>query len=505
METIVQPVDIPPAQEAQPGAVVRRLFCFPVLLGALLVAGGLVVARFNLADPDMWSHAATGREILATRTFPTADAYSFTASGNASMAFEWLGDVMLAEAADRGGFKALLVLLYVLAASLTVLLYYYACQRCGNSKAAFVACAAVLPLASAFFTPRPQLLGYVFLLITLICLERFRQGRTKALWILPAVFVLWVNTHGSFVLGLIAFGVYWASGLAGFEAGGLKAERWTPGQRQQLALAFLLSLVALAVTPYGTQVAGFTLHVIFNAPIGMSHITEYQPLGASGELLKFFLAMLLPFLLAQVALWPGYRLEEVVLLVGGIYGACTHSRLLFFFAVVFAPLLASLLSRWVPGYEPAKDHHGANAVLLVLLTLALTRFLPSPQAWEQEVARKYPVRAVDYLQQHPVPGPMFNPYAWGGYLMWRWGPQHRLFIDGRSQLYEDAGVFGDYLRMTALDRGTLLLMRKYGLKACLVERQSPLATLLSTLPDWERIYQDDLSTIYVCKRASGVS
>jgi hypothetical protein len=497
--TAVQPVDTELAPVLGLRIILRRAFSFPVLLGVFLVAAALIVARFNWTDPDMWSHAATGREILATRTFPTTDAYSFTASGNPSMAFEWLGQVMLAEAARHGGLKGLLALLCILAACLTVLLYYYAYQRCANSKAAFVACAAVLPLASAFFTARPQLLGYALLLITLICLEHFRQGRTRALWILPVLFALWVNTHGSFVLGLIVFGVYWASGLVGFEAGGLKAERWTPEQRRHLALAFLLSVAALAITPYGTQVAGFTLHVIFNAPIGMSHITEYRPLGASGELLKFFLVALLPFLLAQAALWPSYRLEEVILLVGGIYGACTHSRLLFFFAVVFAPLLARLLARWVPKYEAAKDRYGLNALLVVLLAVTLARFLPSRQDLEQEAASKYPTRAVDWLREHPVPGPMLNPYGWGGYLMWRWGPQHRLFIDGRSQLYEESGVFRDYLRMTGLDRDTLLLTHKYGLKACLLERQSPLATLLNELPEWERIYQDELSAIFVCK------
>ncbi len=107
------------------------------------------MARFNLADPDMWSHAATGREILATHSFRTTDAYSFTASGNESYVFEWPGQVTIAKVAGRWGLKGLLVLLWVLAACLTVLLYYYAYQRCGNSKAAFVACAAILPLASA--------------------------------------------------------------------------------------------------------------------------------------------------------------------------------------------------------------------------------------------------------------------------------------------------------------------------------------------------------------------
>ena len=502
MSTLVQPtIEIETPRASGFARALHKTFSFPVLLGAFLVAAALIVARFNLPDPDMWSHVATGQEILTTRAFPTTDAYSFTASANASLAFEWLGEVMLAEVARYGDLKGVLALLYVLTTALTVLLYYYAYQRCGNCKAAFVACAAVLPLASAFFTPRPQLLGYVFLLITLICLERFRQGRRKVVWVLPGLFVVWVNAHPTFVLGLFVVGLYWVSGLVDFEVGGLKAERWTEQDRRLLTLVFLLSLLGLMVTPYGTRLAASPLDVLLHSPLGIAHITEYQPLGASGELLKFFLALLLPFLLAQVVVRPTYRLEEVVLLVGSIYGACVHSRLLFFFALVFAPLLARLLSRWVPNYEAAKDRPALNAALMILLAFTFARFLPSRKDLEEEVARKYPARAVDYLRQHPVPGPMLNPYGWGGYLMWRWGPQHRIFIDGRSQLYEEAGVFRDYLRMTALDRDTLLLMRKYGLNACLIERESPLATLLGSLPDWERVYQDDLSIIVVRKGA----
>jgi hypothetical protein len=61
-----------------------------------------------------------------------------------------------------------------------------------------------------------------------------------------------------------------------------------------------------------------------------------------------------------------------------------------------------------------------------------------------------PQRAVPYLDQQAVAGPTFNPYGWGGYLMWKWGPNHRVFIDGRSELYEEAGVYGDYLRIVDL-------------------------------------------------------
>ena len=132
---LVQPtIEIEAPRASGFTTALHKTFSFPVLLGAFLVAAALIVARFNLPDPDMWSNAATGREILTTRTFSTTDAYSYTASGNASLAFEWLGQVMLAKAAGYGGLKGLLALLYVLTTALTALLYYYAYQRCGTTS-----------------------------------------------------------------------------------------------------------------------------------------------------------------------------------------------------------------------------------------------------------------------------------------------------------------------------------------------------------------------------------
>ncbi len=495
-----------------PGGALRKVFSFPVLLGALLVAGvcaGIYMnlqevptlppghTRVSIIEGDTWFHILVGEDLLKTHRWPTADSYSFTAYGNPSMAFEWLGQVGMAVVYHVGGLRALTASVVALAAILMLLVYYYAWLRSGNSKSAFVACALVLPLASPFFTLRPQLLGYIFLAITLICLEHFRQGGRKALWALPVVFVLWVNTHGSFVLGLVVLAVYWVGGLVDFEIGGLKAERWTEGERRQLALVFLLSLLGLTVTPYGTRVAGFTVHVILHAPLGMAHIVEYRPLGAAGGLLKFFLALLLLFILGQVVVRPSYRLEEMVLLLGTIYGACVHMRVLLFFVLVFTPLLAGLLARWVPPYNVAKDRYILNTVLMGLTVVALARFFPSRQEMERVVACAFPRGAVDYLRRHPVGQRMFNNDLWGAYLIRSLGHEHRIFIDGRSQLYEEAGVFGDYLRIIDVDRDTLHLLSKYGVDACLIERDAPLATLLAALPHWKRVYEDELSVVFV--------
>ena len=154
-----------------------------------------------------------------------------------------------------------------LAATATVLLYYYAYVRCGDWKAACVATGLLLPIATVIFTLRPQLFGYIFLLVTLICLERFRQGHSRSLWILPPLFLIWVNTHGTFVFGLAAIGVYFASGLVSFQLGNLVAEPWTARQRKQLLFISFLCGLATLVTPYGSQLAAYPVLMATTQPL----------------------------------------------------------------------------------------------------------------------------------------------------------------------------------------------------------------------------------------------
>src|SRR5712692_377323 len=116
----------PPARSLTLRALLRKAFSFPVLLGGLLVAGTFVGARANLADPDTWWHITVGKQILSEWRWPTTDPYSFTVSGTHWMAYEWLGEVVMALAARSSGLRGPTALLVALSGGLLLLLYYYA-------------------------------------------------------------------------------------------------------------------------------------------------------------------------------------------------------------------------------------------------------------------------------------------------------------------------------------------------------------------------------------------
>jgi hypothetical protein len=378
-----------------------------------------------------------------------------------------------------------------------LLIYYYAWLKCKECKAAFIATVAVVPLAMLSMTVHPQLFGYAFLLMTLVCLERFQQGHRRALWLLPPVFLLWVNTHGSFVLGFMAIGLYWASGLVDFSWGGLHTERWALSDRIRLELAALISVLMLPITPYGTRLATVPVDYAFSLPGNMAHVQEWQPIDFSQWQGKWFLLLVIIFVLALLTLRLRCSLVETAFFLFAVYETCVHVRFAIVFAIIFAPMLAALITRWIDPYNRALDKYALNAVLILAMVFMWVRYYPSAADLEQKVVSNFPVEAVHYLRQHPLQGPMLNSYGFGGYLIWAKVPHQGVFIDGRGDLYERTGVFADFRRIVDLTPETQPLLRRYGIQSCLLQRSTPLANFLSADPHWTRVYQDDVAEMFV--------
>lgn len=482
-------------------ALLGKLISFPAMLGALLLGGVFWSLRMFVVDPDLWWHIKVGEGILATHHWPTTDPYSFTAAGQPWIAYEWLGEVLLAATQRLAGISGLDALLILLGFAVLVALYALATVRSGNAKAGFAATAILIMLATPSFSLRPQMLGYLFLILTLLALERFRQGKRKALWFLPILFLLWVNAHGSFVVGMGALAAYYIGGLWEFRAGDIESRRWLPAERQQLSLVFLLCLIALTITPYGTRLATYPFDMAFSQPINVANIQEWQsmPFNLPGG--ELFLALLLGFVIAQTTLRLKWRPDEFALFLVGTAAACLHLRFILIFVPFFAPLLATILARWTPPYSRAKDLFVVNATIMALVAAAMVYYFPSKATLQQSVSQTYPVEAVAYLRQHPVPGPMFNNYGFGGYLVWSMGPDQKVFLDGRGDVYERGGVLADYLHIAYLEPGAFGVLRNYGIQSCLVKRDEALATALGNSPEWKKVYADHLSVLFVRKDA----
>lgn len=483
-------------------SVLRRVFSFPAMMAALLAGGALVARRSFAIDPDIWWHIKTGQIIAATHHWPTVDPYSFTVAGQPWLSYEWLGDVIVGAAARIGGLVGMEILLVAMTAAILFALYAFATLRSGNSKAGFLTSAALLPLVAANSNLRPQMLGYLFLLLTLIAVERFRQGKTRAVWFLPLLMLVWINTHGSWEIGLGVIFLYWVCGIRAFRLGAVETRAWTPRERRNLSLVFLFCLAVLPITPYGTQLAAVPFRIASSVPLSLKFIMEWQPMPFNLLGGKMFLAAVLGFFALQFLFRFIWRAEELLLFFFGVATACLHARFLLLFVPFSAPLFATVLARWVPAYQKEKDKPILNAVIIAGVLAGIIFYFPGRGALQKDVADSFPVGAVNYLRQHDVPGPMFNAYGYGGYLVWAFGPERKVFIDGRSELYELGGVLNDYMHIQDLEPGAFTLLRNYGIQSCLLDRDQSLTTAMEALPDWQKVYSDNRSVILVRRSAS---
>lgn len=481
-------------------SVLQRIFSFAAMLGMILVVRLFFALRSFTIDPDVWWHIKIGQGILATHHWPTAETYSFTAAGQHWRAYEWLGEVLLAAIYRIGGLRSLGVLLIVLASIFALALYYYTSVRCGNPKAGFLVTLFLLTVTD-FCNLRPQMLGYIFLVLTLIILQRFRQGKRAAIWLLPPLMLVWVNTHGTWIIGLGTVGVYLACGLIGFRFGSVETSKWSAPDRIKLMSVLALSAVATVITPYGAGIARFPFQMS-SLPLNLANIEEWQPINFSLTGKTLFLILVLAFFIAQIVLRPRWRLEELGLFMFASVMPFIHMRFLALFVAYSAPVLVVILARWIPKYDRTKEMYAVNAAVIVALVALMVWHFPSRSDYQHDVEKTYPVAAVEYLNTHSVPGPMYNNYGFGGYLVFARGPEHKVYIDGRGEIYEPAGIMREYVQLGYLAPGSLAILDKHNIQSCLVAPKDALATALAVLPGWQKVYSDDVSILFVRRQSA---
>ena len=475
-------------------AGLKWAFSFPAMLAVCLIGRTFYEGRNFFVDPDLWWHIKVGQDLLRTHHFPTTDPYSWTVAGHPWIAYEWLGEIAFALVYRAGGVMALSTFLVALSSIIMLSLYWLTTVRSGNSKAGFVSAVILCSLAFGSFTARPQMFGYLFLILTLLVIEKFRQGVAWPLCALPLIFLAWVNTHGSFIIGIGVVVLSVVAGVFSFNLGNVEAVRWTRKQRIQLESALLFCLAVLPITPYGTQLAVYPFDMAFSQPINVASVNEWRPMAFDIAGGKIFLGLIVIFFILQVLFRFTWRLEEVILAVGGTVMACLHIRFILLFVPFFAPAFAVMLARWIPAYQRSKDKYLLNALLMTAAVVAMVHYWPTKKSLDAAVRKQFPVGAVQYLKEHPSSGKMLNSYGHGGYLVEAGLPT---FIDGRGDLYERGGIFGDYMNLTQFKPGAFGILRNYDISVCLLNRDEPLATALLESQNWQRVYIDEVSAIYV--------
>ena len=489
---------------ASPVHVFRRIFSYPVMLCSLLAMLAVLTVRLRFDDPDMWWHLKTGEVIWTTHTIPTTDLFSYTTHHHAWVPHEWLSELIIYGAYRWDGYSGLMLWLCLFTASILIAGYTLCSLYSGNAKVALVGALTIWLFGTIGFAVRPQMIGYLLLVVELLLLHLGQTRSPRWFFGLPPLFAIWVNCHGSFLLGFVLAGVVLVSSCFNFKSGLLVTAKWNTRNRRTLILALILSVLALFLNPLGIRQILYPLETMADPAMKFSAVLEWQPLQFSdGRSLAFLGVIGCIFILVIVRqtelLW-----HELLLLALGAWLAASHGRLLFVFGILAAPILSRLLSTAWDGYSAEQDRVLPNAILIAASGLIAFLAFPNVKNLRAQVEAHSPVKAVEFIKNHHLSGPMLNEWVDGGYLLWA-APENPVFIDGRGDIFEWTGVTGEFEKWTQLQNDPNVLLKKYGIRFCLLGRRSPMSTVMALLKDWTIIYEDKNSVIFSHTVTSGTA
>jgi len=488
--------------ESRPSIASRllpRIFSFPVFLGAILAGIVFHLANRGVADPDLWLHLRNTEHLLQTHQFMRADIYSYTARGAPWIDIEWLSEIAYYLAWKAWGLRGIFVLMAALIETVMLGIFYLSYLVSGNVKSAFIGSWIAMFLATVSFAPRSLLFGWIFLIALLAILWRYKAQGKDALWAIPPLFLVWINSHGTWLIGLVVFGIFITAGLFDGIGQTEPTPRWTPAQLRKLLLIAGVTVLALFVNPYGYKLVVYPFDLAYRQTVAVSMVQEWGSTDfheLRGKILLGSIFIVLTVTLLRKQRW---RVELFGLFLFAVYSAVSYVRFMFLAGIIFAPILARTLD-FVPEYERKKDKPVLNAVFVIAVIAFIVLRFPSESNLAQDVKAAYPVDAARQLQSltHGDGGRILNDYQWGGYLILNY-PDIPVFVDSRADVFEHQGVLKEYKRFLDL-KESLEVTDNYHIRYALLTSKSSQAYFLAHAPGWRTVYRDDVATIFANDR-----
>ena len=468
----------------------RRLFP----LAFFIMVFALAVRQSAYIDPDLWWHLQAGQDIVQSQSIPKVDIYSFTKAGSEWVAHEWLSEVIMYAIYQMSGWGGLL---FIFSALITITLYLTYRRSEGQPYVAALAILLAAASSSPLFGIRPQMITFLLAAIFIGMLTRYASdGQSRRLWWMVPLMVLWVNLHAGYALGLALIGLYIVSLVLD--------RKWSLVPR--LGLILIAATAVVPLNPNGFRMFSYPFETL-TSPSMAAFIEEW----ASPDFHKLMflpLALMLFILLAALALSARRPAAgELFLLLITAFGALRSARHIPIFALIAAPILARhvwniMLARgWDQRLMRAEAPAAGFALVFNLVFLIapaslgifrVAHFVANQPAYE---ARNYPQAAVNFLAEKQLPGPIYNRYGWGGYLIRRLHPNYPVYIDGRADVYGDS-FMTETLRTYDGHTNWRKPLERLGVRTVIIAPSAPLSSLLREDDSWTKVYEDRQAVIF---------
>jgi hypothetical protein len=456
-------------------------FTFDRLMATLLFLAIGLAALLMPAQNDTWWQLRAGREMWLTRQVLLRDTFSHTVYGAFWPNHEWLSQVLFYGTYAAGG----IVFVTIVSATAVTAAWLLVWRLTpGSTRSRFLLTSLAVVSASTIWSPRPQVLSFLLLALTmwLLCHRRYA-------W-LPIVFLLWANLHGAVVMGVVVL-------AAAFAAAAIEDRRRVPG----LAFAIVACVVATLATPLGLT---FWTEIPRSlARIRQLGIQEWDPPRlTTPSLIPFWL---LAVVLVGLVVARGRELSRDVdacrrgylticaCALGLLPLAFMAQRNVPTFLLLAVPAIAALISPGtsksaggVPLPGRASDRPRLNAAIMVVAGVLVSGTVVYAYAKPLDHLRWTPLPEASLAALRTCRGNLYNRYDEGGYLIW-FAPTHKVFLDGRQDPYP-VDLIKEQVRVES-SGDFESLFRRYDIHCAYVPADSLVSGRLSKA-GWKTLFRD---------------
>lgn len=434
-------------------------------IGAVFVLIGAALGAATLDDNSFFTHLATGRLILDEGSVPSVDPYTFHSAGEPWLVQSWFASVLYALSEDLVGLagpRLVHLLLGALAAAITWRLSW----RAGSLLPRVLIASVSLVAGASFWSERPLMIGLVAFGALLVLWER------GPLWPLVPIMWVWVNSHGSYPLGIVLV----ATLLLG---------RWMDGGdlargRRILGLVAVGTLVGGLLSPVAGRVLVFPLSLL-----GRSEVLQAVPEWRSPDFSQWGArAFLVVVILALLASARGAKWELVLPAAAFTGAALLGARNIPVAVLAVTPLLVA--SAPTVGDLRSETRTLLGGAMAVVAGLGSFVVVLSLSGGDHLALESYPITEIHALEVEGAlpadPLRVAHPDIVGNYLELRHGATGTVFFDDRFDMYPD-DVLDD---MVALHQGRRVLevLDAYDVDVVLWESETAVSEVLDASTAW---------------------
>lgn len=493
---------------SKPILKVTRLITMSLAL-VFLVLG--LCDYINLSTADLGRHIINGQYIVDafvnTKDFVTqsplyTNFYSYTQPEFKVHNHHWLTGVFHYLINENYGFVGLSILnisLMVFAAMAA----FYTAYIIGGFEFASLVLVISLPLLVWRDEVRPEQFSYLLMAIEFLVLTLLKFNRLSfktTLMILAQIQLLWINLHVFFCLGILTVTVFYLEEV--FKGKSL----WKWKAKEYFWILITIVLVSL-INPFGLDGLLEPLNIFKNYAYELAENQSvfFMHKRFPKEIIYYYYDGVFLF---NLVTWTLLYLKLKLKPIEFIKNNFANLAISFIFAV-----LAFKTNRAIPVFViyalPISAYNLARVFTLrrampLLMQLSVLGLLLGLFAWvglKPEGIQKLGLapginRSAEFFRAFNIPGPIFNNYDIGGYLIYNLFPYRRVFVDNRPEAYSNQFFDEVYEKVQEDEEKWQKLDSKinfnviYFMRHDMTEHAQPFLLRRIVDPDWAPVFVD---------------